>query len=177
MQNEENDPKKFKQVLKINPLGLFGKVLGLRRKFDGVTYFGVEAKNKNNPNNNPSQDMLQNDFYLEIENSQYNDLVINNTYTTDTFQPFSPRLFRINFDIDTMKYYIKDLYTGISTFTCINNETVLKNNSVVNIGESYILLTFGDEDNAIGSSKKQNEVELINIKVYNKASQLICDPM
>ena len=97
-------------------------------------------------------------------------------------------IFAIKFDLHSLKYYIKDLFSGISTIYKVKNETVLKNNSLITIGDSYILITFGDLSdpglfqnnqfaNNYNSSISTSNTELINMKVFNKNGQLIHDPM
>ena len=61
----------------------------------------------------------------------------------------------------------------------IKNDTVLKNSSLVNIGESYILISIGEEsyDKTFVQNKKLDYMRIINLKVFNRNGQLIHDPM
>ena len=66
---------------------------------------------------------------------------------------------------------------GFGTFIKIRNETVLRNNALINIGDSYIVVTFSiDEDYSsdfpINDLKPRNT---LNLKVFNsneKSEQL-----
>ena len=89
-------------TIEINTLGM---VQGSKRKAkDGITYFGLidEDNSYIDTNNNNNQDV---DYIIntnEIINEENNNLL--------------GRHFRIRFDINTMKYYIKDLGRGFGTF-------------------------------------------------------------
>jgi hypothetical protein len=61
-----------------------------------------------------------------------------------------------------MTYNIKDLGNGFGCFLKIREDMVLKNNCLVNIGDSYIVITFEDKG-------------YINLKVFSGLTQL--DPM
>jgi len=90
-----------------------------------------------------------------------------------------------------MKYHIKDLLSGVSTFYKVQNETVLADNSLINIGETYIFISFGSCDtdkmemeceNSDNNTKCPDENgmaqnNLINLKIFNKFGILVQDPM
>jgi hypothetical protein len=126
-----------------------------------------------------------NDYNLPIEASEYK----------EHFN-FSKRLFVIKYETTTLKYNIKDLLSGISTFYKVQNETVLLDNSLIHIGETFIFISFGghieidrndnDEDegnkNQFFNQKSTEENgmpqnNLINLKIFNKFGVLIQDPM
>jgi hypothetical protein len=74
------------------------------------------------------------------------------------------------------KFYIKDLGNGFGTFLKIQNETLLKNNSLINIGDSYIVCQFGiNEDTFLSESHFDNKVQvsntdysnMINLKIFS----------
>lgn len=96
-----------------------------------------------------------------------------------------------------MKYNLRDLLSGISTFYNVQNETVLIDNSLINIGETYIFISYGghveeeshNKDNEQEVNKNQiyyqksseengmPQNNLINLKIFNKFGVLIQDPM
>ncbi len=128
-------------------------------------------------------DLPQNDYNLALDPDEYGELF-----------SLSKRLFLIKYEIDSMKYHIKDLLSGVSTFYKVQNETVLIDNSLINIGETYIFVSFGPSDvdrpevefdnlNKIPCNQKNPEENgmpqnnLINLKIFNKFGILIHDPM
>ena len=180
--NDGYDLHKFKQILKLNPLGITGEThTGRIKKYDGESFFGIDVVkkgknckhlvNSNSTSNinsinisNSNENFSKNDFILDINPTDFE-------YVLLCYSDFSKRIFSIKFDLNTLKYNIKDLHSGIPTFKSIKNETVLKNNSLVNIGESYIHISLGEE------TEGESNSELINLKIYDKSSQLISDPM
>jgi hypothetical protein len=75
-----------------------------------------------------------------------------------------------------MKYYILDLGNGFGTFIKIQSETILKNNSLISLGESYIVCTIGVDDETgnsdyasmkVSSNLGNDYSELLNIKVFS----------
>jgi hypothetical protein len=71
-----------------------------------------------------------------------------------------------------MKYYILDLGNGFGTFIKLQSENVLKNNSLISLGESYIVCTIGIEDTGDSDSMKVGDTgndysEMLNIKIFS----------
>jgi hypothetical protein len=87
-----------------------------------------------------------------------------------------------------MKYYLKDLGNGFGTFVKIQSETLLRDNSLINIGDSYLVCTMGVEEENIhseyagsdhnikipSSSNKEYE-HLLNVKIFSGNNKY--DPM
>ena len=147
--------------IEINPLGM---VQGSKRNAnDGFTYFGLlddeqEDNNENNENKNKEID-------FEINSNDVN--------TNNENNNIIGRHFRIRFDINSMKYYIKDLGLGYGTFKKIVKKAKIKDTYLINIGNSYIVCTFGvDEYYPEG---KGNLVEsgdkTLNIRVFSDLPQ------
>jgi len=78
------------------------------------------------------------------------------------------------------KYYLKDLGNGFGTFIKIQTETILKNNSLINIGDSYIVCQFGlteetlmseshidTNNNKMGLSMNMDHINMLNIKIFS----------
>jgi len=86
-----------------------------------------------------------------------------------------------------MKYYLKDLGNGFGTFIKIQSETLLRDNSLINIGDSYLVCTMGIEDenlhsefaeseNNLKSQNSNKEYEnLLNVKIFSGNNRY--DPM
>lgn len=87
-----------------------------------------------------------------------------------------------------MKYYLKDLGNGFGTFIKIQSETILKDNSLINLGDSYLVCTLGMEDDQVVSefAYSDNNVKvpsagnrdyesMLNIKIFSGNNKY--DPM
>ncbi len=98
------------------------------------------------------------------------------------------RHFQISFNVESMKYYLKDLGNGFGTFIKIQSEVLLKDNSLINIGDSYLVCTMGiEEENLqqeytgsdynmkIPSSGNRDYENLLNIKIFSGNNKY--DPM
>ena len=143
--------------IEINSLGM---VQGSKRKAkDGITYFGLidEDNSYIDTNNNNNQDV---DYIIntnEIINEENNNLL--------------GRHFRIRFDINTMKYYIKDLGRGFGTFKKIINKAKIKDSYLLNIGNSYIVCTFGVDEYYQEGMGIEDGDKTLNIKVFSEIPQ------
>jgi hypothetical protein len=88
-----------------------------------------------------------------------------------------------------MKYSLKDLGNGFGTFIKIQSETLLKDNSLINIGDSYMVCTMGEQEEEkfnsdyvgsdfnmkIPSSGNRDYENLLNIKIFSGNNRY--DPM
>ena len=142
--------------IEINPLGM---IQGSKRNAnDGITYFGlIEDDDPENNNENSKVDFIINSN--ELINNEINNII--------------GRHFRIRFDINTSKYYIKDLGCGFGTFKKIVKKAKIKDTYLINIGNSYIVCTFGvdeyyPEDK---STNVENGDNTLNIKVFSDIPQ------
>jgi hypothetical protein len=196
--------------IEINALGFCGKIPSQRNSQDGYNFFGVDVNKKDrnySPIKSPKR-ISQTDFFKgnrigeffqkrmsdEIEQS-INDYDLPLDPIETNFINCSKRLFVINYDTDIMKYRIKDLLSEVPIFYKVQNETVLADNSVINIGDTYVYVSFGaldhelfemdSEENSgnkifsahsIGANGMSNN-NLINLKIFNKFGVLIQDPM
>jgi hypothetical protein len=90
------------------------------------------------------------------------------------------RQFRVGIDPDDLKYYIKNFENGFGTYVKIQTDTIIQDNSLINIGNSYILCTLlVEEDNIISENTSDNKIEsqsqkkhsnVLNLKIYNDNS-------
>jgi len=113
-----------KTVFNINAQGLENSV---RNELDGITFFGNEN----------DKEFLSNDFVFQTQMEE---------------EKSKGRHFVIHFNPDNLKYYIKDLGLGTGTLLRIKTDTILKNNTLINIGESYFSVTFGNSDEEANNS-------------------------
>ena len=78
------------------------------------------------------------------------------------------RHFRIRFDLNLMGYLIKDLGCGYGTFKKITEETKLKDSYLINIGNSYIVCTFGVDEYDVNEKGIVDGDKMLNIKVFSE---------
>ena len=128
------------------PIGLqlhldeFGLKNSIRNKGDGFTYFGFQTEESLN-----TEPLI--DYLLGPKDQEYD-------------EQFVGKHFQIRYDNDTKKYYIKDLGNGFGTFIKLINEQKIKDNLLINIGETYIVFSFNND----------NENEII-IKLFSGEEQ------
>lgn len=129
----------------ITSVGIDG---GLRKAKDGITYFGSINKEL----------ILNelNDFLIPIPDSENDE----RNYG---------RHFQIYFSLAASKYYIRDLGRGFGAFMKIETSYVLKSDSLINIGDAYIVVSFGDEEIQQSSDKswKTGTSLTLLLKVYS----------
>jgi pSer/pThr/pTyr-binding forkhead associated (FHA) protein len=153
-------PKNF--IIKIGPFGMISN--SLRNKKDGVVYFGFILPENDNLNSSI-------DFLIKPKDS--------NSYE----ERFVGRHFQIKFSPYELKYYIKDLGSGFGTFIKLLKEMQLKDNYLINLGNSYIVCTFGDDfkTDAVDNNNpfENNKDSVLNIKVFSGNSNnnvVSCNP-
>ena len=135
-------------TIEINP---FGYVNSKRIKKDGITYFGYDT----------GEGQYQVDFILKSNDNYYYD------------DAFNGRHFMIKFNPNDLTYYLKDLGRGFGTFIKIQEWTELVNNLLLNIGENYIVFSFGDEEDEEEEDEKNNNINYnkgdnsLNIKIFS----------
>ena len=153
LEQKNNESEKEKLCLDLEilnswnlPIGLqlhldqYGLKNSIRNEKDSITYFGFQTEEE--LNTNPCIDYL-----LGPKDQEYD-------------EQFIGKHFQIRFDWYTKKYYIKDLGNGFGTFIKLINEEKIKDNLLINIGETYIVFSFNNE----------NEKELM-IKIFTGDEQ------
>ena len=133
----------------INALGMIEN--SERKAYDGNTFFGFLEQNdvdELNLNNEV-------DFIIKPKDNNYENRVIG-------------RYFRIRFDLNSMGYLIKDLGCGYGTFKKITEETKIKDSNLINIGNSYIVCTFGVDEYNINEKGIADADNILNIKVFSE---------
>lgn len=117
--------------IEINSSGLIND--SLRNKKDNITYFGFsENINLTNKSENDSLD-----FIIPLKHSEK-----------------SGRFFKIEYFPKINEYIIKDLGKGLGTFVKIQDYMYIRDNSMINIGDSYLTFLFGKDFN-------NNEADII----------------
>ena len=146
------DPNKNTKI-EINALGMLH---GSRRKEkDGITYFGL---------------IEENNSYIDTNYNEEVDYIINSNDIGENNNLIG-RHFRIRFDINTMKYYIRDLGCGFGTFKKIVKKAQIKDSDLLNIGNSYIVCTFGVDEYYPEEAAIEDADKTLNIKVFSEIPQ------
>jgi len=71
------------------------------------------------------------------------------------------RQFQIAFDLDTYKYKIKDLGVGYGAFVKLTRPLILRDNYLLNMGESYVVANLlKPQEDLVGSGGPQHKLRL-----------------
>ena len=135
-----------------------------RNANDGFTFFGLIDEEEDTNIDKEKDKNKEVDFVINS----------NDTNTTDiNNNSLIGRHFRIRFDIGTMKYYIKDLGLGFGTFKKIVKKAKIKDTYLINIGNSYVVFTFGvDEYYPEGKGcNVESGDKTLNIRVFTDIPQ------
>lgn len=114
--------------LKINPRGMLTG--SLRNANDGITYFGYV---------DPEGDTETTVDYVLPPKYIPNDKGGDENNKTEKY---SGRYFQISYNSGLKEYYLRDLGNGLGTFVKIKTQMILKDNSLINIGDSYLVVNF-----------------------------------
>ena len=82
------------------------------------------------------------------------------------------RHFQIKYNKKDNEFYLKDLGHGFGTFVKIFNWVEIKNNFLISIGENYIVITLGlDNDDLLDENNNninnENSENIINLKIFS----------
>ena len=118
----------------------------LRNENDGKIYFGFQ-KDINILNEKPYIDYL-----LQPKDNDYDN-------------KFIGIHFEIRYDENNFKYYIKDLGSGYGTFIKLIEPLKIKNNLLINIGDTFIVFSFKEGED-------QNNILVLKIFTGNEQSEI-----
>ena len=135
----------------------------LRNMKDGIVYFGyVDDIENNNENENTAID------YLLPQKKYLNNSEIN-------IDSYTGRYFQIAYNPLNNNFFLRDLGNGLGTFVKITDKLYLKDNILINIGDSYFVINFNpsveNTDTNIFStieSKYQGIDKELIIKIFTK---------
>ena len=136
--------------IKINALGMISD--SKRNAFDGNTFFGYFGENEEEDGIKVNNEV---DFEIKPKDNNFENKALG-------------RHFRIRFDLITMGYLIKDLGFGYGTFKKITSETKIKDSYLINIGNSYIVCTFGVDEYDVNEKGIADGDKMLNIKVFSE---------
>eukprot|EP00826_Nyctotherus_ovalis_P007522 TRINITY_DN11898_c0_g2_i4.p1 TRINITY_DN11898_c0_g2~~TRINITY_DN11898_c0_g2_i4.p1 ORF type:complete len:241 (+),score=58.08 TRINITY_DN11898_c0_g2_i4:79-723(+) len=138
-------------VLRLKALGgreitvnALGAENSLRGAADGVTYFGCKKRSE------PNGEVI-------------NDIVIKSK-DKEVGLKYVGRHFQIQYSIEESAYKIKDLGVGFGTYVRLENPLALKDNLLISMGESFLIINLISEDKENVINKK------LRIKVFSKSS-------
>ena len=96
----------------------------------------------------------------------------NNNLISTSFEKNKSAFFKIFYDYDKHIYYLMDLGIGYGTFFKIEEDIIIKENSIINIGESYLIFSFKQKN--LENEDELNEDDLY-LKIYSNEREY--DPM
>ena len=93
----------------------------------------------------------------------------NNNLISTSIEKNKSAFFKIFYDFDRYIYYLLDLGVGYGTFFKIEEDIAIKENTIINIGESYLIFSFRQ-------TNIENEEEIINeddlyLKIYSNETE------
>ncbi len=76
------------------------------------------------------------------------------------------RYFQIEYNIDKKKFFIKDLWIGYGTFLRFDFHITLKDNHLINIGESFLIANIirTGKDSSTENNKLQLKIKVFGVK-------------
>ena len=92
----------------------------------------------------------------------------NNNLITNGSEKFKNIFFKIYYNYDRHLYYLIDMGIGYGTFYKIEEETIIKENSIINIGESYLVFSFNNKN--LEENQEINEDDLF-LKIYSNEGE------
>ena len=141
------------EILKIDA---YGMIKSFRNKKDGYTYFGYYPNNRKN----------EVDFILKPIEENFE-------------QRFIGKHFQIKFNPYDLKYYILDLGCGFGTFRKLTIDTIITDNFLINIGNSYIVFTYDDRNNNKNDEDK-DILKILRLKIFSgtlRSEQVLINPL
>ena len=85
-----------------------------------------------------------------------------------TSNDYKNAFFKIFYNIDKNTYYLIDLGVGYGTFYKIEDEAAIKENTIVNIGENYLVFSFKIADT---NNNDEIDEEGLYLKIYSNEGE------
>jgi hypothetical protein len=136
------------EIIKINA---YGMIKSNRNTKDAYSYFGYYPTEKKN----------EIDFILKPIEKNFE-------------QRFIGKHFQIKFNPYDLKYYILDLGCGFGTFRKLIKETIITDNFLINIGNSYIVFTYNDINN------NEDILKTLRLKIFSgnlRSENVLINPL
>ena len=166
----ENHEKKDKII--INKNGLVDSLRIKDKENDNSVYFGYKELDDNVIKllYNILIQNAQIDYYLPdiiTKSNEFKEKSSNN-FLTRSSEKNKNIFFKIYYNCDKDSYYLKDMGVGYGTFYKIKEETLIKENNIINIGESYLIFSF--KKGSLEDNENINEDDLV-LKIYSNEGQ------
>ena len=107
------------------------------------------------------------DYYLPVDMAKsidFNEKNNNNNAVINSTEKNINIFFKIYYNYDKDLYYLVDMGVGYGTFYKIEEETIIRENTIINIGESYLIFSFNK--NNLEENQEINEDDLF-LKIYS----------
>ena len=107
------------------------------------------------------------DYYLPVDMAKsidFNEKSNNNNAVINSTEKNINIFFKIYYNYDKDLYYLVDMGVGYGTFYKIEEETIIRENTIINIGESYLIFSFNK--NNLEENQEINEDDLF-LKIYS----------
>lgn len=160
----ETDDGKIKNKLVISSDGLLNKTKKKKNGEIGV-YFGYEGE--------------EIDFILPTQESLNSSNLLKQFNLSECNNKTNGVFFKIFFNQNTKKYYLQDMGAGYGTFIKIQKSFLVKKNTIINIGETYLVFFFetknsqnskiieGNESNKQKINKPNFHGKELYLKIYS----------
>lgn len=117
----------------------------LRKKNDGITYFGYNENLTERDNENSID-------YVLLPKYQAG-------YSSAMTEKYVGRFFQISYIEKSQGYYLKDLGNGLGTFIKLKDYALLKDNSLISIGDSFLVINLDPSIEKIEAIEETGTIE------------------
>jgi hypothetical protein len=135
----------------------------------GIVYFGY-SPNINVLNNTSNNNYLNFSSYVDVQLPPKDCDISTFSSLNNLNNNLIGRYFCIYFNPDVMKYYLRECM-NYSTYIKIQNEVILKDNFIINIGTSYINVNIGEDD--IDETNQYNNKKIASLQNNYNSNNLI----
>ena len=190
----ETESKEKKDTIKITPEGLVGSLRKKKDPNDNYAYFGFKEIGENVIKSYIFNLILIKLFIIQDNNVDYylpiaitksiefkektnaanntgnnnNNNNNNNNLATNSSEKNKNVFFKINYNFEHNLYYLIDMKIGYGTFYKIEERTIIYENSIINIGESYLIFSFNKTN--FDRENNLNEDDLF-LKIYSSEGE------
>lgn len=160
----ENPDSNEKETLTITPYGLNGSLRkGIpSERTEIITYFGHQI----------DSERIDVDYILP-QSKAFETFA--SDYDKKSDKKNEGKFFKIYFNKKYNKYFLQDLGLGYGTFIKVDNEFLIKENTIINIGDSYMVFSYFFPRELIDDKRNTNAMtengQEIYIKIYSEKTK------
>ena len=99
---------------------------------------------------------------------EFNEKNSGNNLKTNSSEKNKNIFFKIYYNFEKNSYFLIDMGVGYGTFYKIEEETIIKENSIINIGESYLVFSFNKKNLEDNQDIKEDDLFL---KIYSNEGE------